>query len=398
MKKTIDIAQQYENYVLPTYGREQLAFVKGEGSYLYDAEGRRFLDLYPGWGTACLGHSHPHIAKAIAKQAAELIHVPNNYYNPWQSELAEKLSSLGFGGYTFFSNSGAEANEGAIKLAKRFGQQNGRYEIITFHESFHGRTLAAVTATAQEKYHSGFGPLPPGFIYVPFGDIDALKKAITPKTCAVMLELIQGEGGVNIATPDFYKDIQTLCKNRNLLLILDEVQTGMGRTGDYFAFQTFGVDPDIVTLAKALGGGVPIGAMMVKPHIKDMLPPGTHASTYGGNPLVCSASLAVLEVFEQEGILDNVKTQADYLNSKLTELKEKTGLIKEIRGKGLMIGVELTVSALNVKQFCREKSVLINNLSETTIRFLPALNISKADLDIGLDVLEQALLKEGNTQ
>lgn len=398
METNQSIAKKYEQFVLSTYGREGLTIVRGEGSYLYDSEGTRYLDLYPGWGTVCLGHCHPYIVEQVAQQLKTLIHVPNNYYNPWQAQLAEKLAGLGFFGYTFFCNSGAEANEAAIKLARRFGNQSGgRYEIITFYKSFHGRTLAAITATGQEKYQKGLAPLPQGFVYARFGDIESVKSVITPKTCAVMFELIQGEGGVNCADPSFFTQLETMCKEKNILLIIDEVQTGLGRTGDYYGFQTFGITPHVVTLAKALGGGFAIGAMMAKPELKDMLPPGMHASTYGGNPVACCAGLAVIEVLEREGVLENVKKQSAFAFERLEQIKARTGRISQIRGKGLMIGVDTTVPALSLKQYCRGKKVLINNVGENTVRFLPALNITSEDLAKGLDIFEEALKAEGST-
>ncbi|MDX9703732.1 MAG: aspartate aminotransferase family protein [Candidatus Auribacterota bacterium] len=392
MFTTEQITDYYKHYVLPTYGREGQVMVRGEGSYLFDAENKKYLDLYPGWGTGCLGHCHPYMAAQLADQLKQLIHVPNNYYNPWQGLLAKRLAELSFGGFTFFANSGAEANEGAIKLARRFGNETGgRYEIITFLKSFHGRTLATITATGQPKYQKGFEPLPAGFVYATFGDFESLKNAVTGKTCAIMMELIQGEGGVNMADKTFYSQVQQLCTDKNLLLILDEVQTGMGRTGDYFGYQTFSIDPHVVTLAKSLGGGFPIGAMMVKPEYSHLLPAGTHASTYGGNPLACRASLAVLDVMEKESILENVKTQGAYLRERITAMQKSTGKITDIRGIGLMAGVDVAPDAGALKLACREKGVLINAIGEHTIRFLPALNITRQELAYGLDVFEQVL-------
>ncbi len=395
MESKESVLNNYKQYVLPTYGREGLTFVRGEGSYLYDIDANRYLDLYPGWGTACLGHCHPYVVEQVTDQIKTLIHVPNNYYNPWQAQLAARLAKAGFGGYTFFSNSGAEANEAAIKLARRFGNQTGRYEIVTFYKSFHGRTLATVTATGQEKYQQGFEPLPEGFKYAHFGDMESVQEALTPKTCAVMIEVIQGEGGINIAEDNFYRQLESLCKQHNLLLIVDEVQTGIGRTGKYFGYQSFGISPHVVTLAKALGGGFPIGAMMAKPELKDMLPPGTHASTYGGNPVVCRAALAVLDVLENEHILDNVKKQSGYILTRLEQIGKSTGCIKRVRCRGLMVGVDISVKALSVKQYCAKKRVLINNIGEYTIRFLPALNITTDELETGLAVFEEALRQEG---
>ncbi len=396
MNTNENVAKLYSDYVLSTYGREGIAFYKGEGSYLIDMDGNRYLDMYPGWGTGCLGHSHPYLADQLCDQLHTLIHVPNNFYNPLQAELAKRLADYGFGGYTFFCNSGAEANEAAIKLARRFGNQTGgRFEIITFYKSFHGRTLAAITATGQPKYQQGFEPLPAGFKYAEFGNFESVMSLVTDKTCAIMLELIQGEGGLNIAQDNFYRQIESLCREKNILLIADEVQTGIGRTGNIYGFQTFGVSPDVVTLAKALGGGVPIGAMMAKPALKDMLPPGMHASTFGGNSFACRAALAVFDVIEKENLLNNVKELSEYAFARFNDIARETGLITAIRGKGLMFGVDITVASADVKAACREKFVLINNVGEKTIRFLPALNITGDDLKKGIDVFEQALLREG---
>lgn len=389
-------AQLYDEYVLPTYGREGLTFVRGEDSYLFDADGTRYLDLYPGWGTACLGHCHPYLVEQVTDQVKTLIHVPNNYYNPLQAQLAEKLAEIGFGGLSFFSNSGAEANEGAIKLARRFGNRSGRYEIITFKKSFHGRTLATLTATGQKKYQEGFEPLPEGFKYARFGDLDSVMQQITDKTCAIMLEPIQGEGGINIPPQQFLTDLNTICRERNILLILDEVQTGIGRTGSYFAYQTFNLDPDVVTLAKSLGGGFPIGAMMVRQELNDILVPGTHASTYGGNPVVCRAALAVIEVIEREKLLGNVMEQSAYIRTMLEQIQRDTGLITDIRICGLMIGIDIAPQSAAVKQQCRDHNILINNIGKNTIRLLPALNISREDITRALDVFKAALLAEGN--
>lgn len=396
MKTKDNTADLYSRFVLPTYGREGLVFCKGEGSYLYDTSGKKYLDLYPGWGTGCLGHCHPYFVNQLCDQLQTLIHVPNNFYNPLQAELAQRLAEAGFGGYTFFCNSGAEANEAAIKLARRFGNQSGgRFEIITFYKSFHGRTLATITATGQPKYQKGFEPLPEGFRYAEFGNFESVLDQLSVKTCAIMLELIQGEGGLNIAKDEFYKQIESLCREKNILLILDEVQTGIGRTGNIYGFQTFGIEPDVVTLAKALGAGFPIGAMMAKPALKDMLPAGMHASTYGGNPLACRAAIAVLDTIKKENLLDNVTKMSKYAMDRLTQTAHKTGLITDIRAKGLMIGVDIRVPAADLKQACKENFVLINNLGDNTVRFLPALNITQNDLAAGLDVFEQSLLREG---
>jgi acetylornithine/N-succinyldiaminopimelate aminotransferase len=295
MKKE-EVFRTYKDCVLGTYTKLPLVFVKGKGSRLWDIHDKEYLDFFPGWGVGGLGHCHPKVVSAIRDQAPRLIFVANNFYNLPQAKLAQEIIHRSFPGKVFFCNSGAEANEGAIKLARKFGK--GRYEVITFDNSFHGRTLAAITATGQKKYQEGFHPLPEGFKHVPFNDLAAVERAVTDKTAAVMLELIQGEGGIHVAGKDFVQGLRRLCDEKKLLLIVDEVQTGIGRTGKFFCYQHYGITPDAMTLAKALGGGMPIGVMVVKNEFADVLGPGTHASTFGGSPLVCRAALAVLKAVQ----------------------------------------------------------------------------------------------------
>ncbi len=281
----------FQKYVVPNYGRFPVSLVRGEGSYVWDAEGNRYLDFFPGWGCNLLGHCPPAVVEAVQEQVATLIHVPNTWYTPWQGQWAQALSERSFGGQAFFCNSGTEANEAAIKLA-RLHTPKERYKIITFTGGFHGRTLGATAATAQPKYHEGLGPLMAGFVYAPFGDLDAVKKLIDRETAAILVEPVQGEGGINIPPADFLAGLRQLCDENNLLLMFDEVQTGCGRTGQWFAYQHFGVTPDVMTLAKALCGGVAGGALLTKPEIAPSLRPGMHAATFGGNPIAARAGLA----------------------------------------------------------------------------------------------------------
>lgn len=392
----LDTEKLYENFILPTYRRTPVCFVKGKGSRLWDLEGREYLDFFPGWAVSGLGHSHPAVVSAIKDQAAKLIHVSNNFLNPKQARLGEAISENSFPCRVFFANSGAEANEGAIKFARRYGSAAGRYEIITMNDSFHGRTLATITATAQTKYQEGFAPLPEGFTYAPFNDIQALKAKIGPKTIAIMLEPIQGEGGINVASREYLKEVRRLCDEKDLLLVLDEVQTGMGRTGKMFAYQHYGIEPDLMTLAKSLGGGVPIGALVVNRRVKgEVLTPGTHASTFGGNPLACAAALAVFKTIRKDRLLRNAEVMGDYLRSKLEGLKAKYGFIKEVRGMGVMLGVELTVPGAKIAEACLAEGLLINCTHEKVLRIVPAITISKTLLNKGLRILDKVLAGVG---
>jgi predicted acetylornithine/succinylornithine family transaminase len=383
----------YDSFVIPSYGRLPLAFVRGQGSWLYDEDGAAHLDLYPGWGVNLLGHCHPRVVEAIRAQAGTLLHTPNNYHSPLQAQLAKAIIDRAFPGKVFFSNSGAEANEGALKLARRWGSDKGKWKFVTMRNSFHGRTYGALTATAQEKYHTGFGPMLPGFSYVPFGDIAAVRQAVDKETCAVLIEPIQGEGGVNVAPAQYFKDLRALCTKAGCLLIFDEVQTGVGRTGEWFGFQWIGVQPDVMTLAKALGGGVPIGALVASTGVCDVLQPGTHASTYGGNPLVCAAGLAVVSVLEQDKGLDRAKQVGAMLQARANALRQKYTVIKDVRGAGAMLGIELAKPGQTVVDACLERKVLVNCTHDTVLRFLTSVFLAEKEVDQAFDAVEAGLKK-----
>lgn len=387
--KLEEIFQSYKDYIMPTYTKVPLVFVKGKGSRLWDIHNKAYLDLFPGWGVGNLGHCHPKVMSAVRDQVSKLIFIPNNYYHLPQAKLAKELVSLIHPSKVFFCNSGAEANEGAIKFSRKFGQ--GRYEIITFENSFHGRTLAALAATGQPKYQQGFAPLPAGFKTVKFNDLNAVKAALTDKTVAIMLELIQGEGGVNVADKDFVLGLRKLCDEKSLLLIIDEVQTGVGRTAKLFCYQHYGVTPDIMTLAKALGGGLPIGVMVVKKEIADTLGPGMHASTFGGGPVICRAALAVLKAIQDEHLLKNAQKMGGYLFEKLESLKDKCAAIKEVRGMGLMAGVELNIEGKAIVEKCLAQGLLINCTHEKVLRLMPALDITKKEIDQAIYILSRAM-------
>ena len=318
---TQETIELFNKFVIANYNRLPKSIVKGEGCYLYDADGNKILDMFPGWAVSGIGHCHPKVVKAIVEQSKKLLHIDNTFYSEPQGLLAKMLSERSFGGKCFFCNSGAEANEAAIKLA-RLCTPKEKYKFITCQGSFHGRTLATVSATAQPKYHEGLLPLLPGFIYVPFNDIKALESAFTDEVAGVMIEPIQGEGGINVATEEYLAAVRKLCDQSGAVMILDEVQTGIGRTGKWFAYQHYEIEPDMITLAKTLGGGVAIGAMIAKSEIAEFLKPGKHASTFGGNPLACAAAIAVIEAIEQENILQNAEDMGNYAREKLEQLKD----------------------------------------------------------------------------
>lgn len=394
MKKE-EIFQAYSNYIMPTYTKMPYIFVKGKGMKLVDIQGKIYLDFFPGWGVGNIGLCHSAVMCAVRDQVSKLIHLPNNFYHPSQAKLAREIIRFSFPGKVFFANSGAEANEAAIKLARAFGagkEGESRYEIITFKNAFHGRTLATITATGQEKYQQGFKPLIEGFkTNLPLNDFEAFCSALTPKTVAVMLEVVQGEGGINIANVDFLKKVRKLCDERNMLLIIDEVQTGMGRTGKMFGYQHYGIVPDIMTLAKSLGGGLPIGCMVAKKEIADVLRPGMHASTFGGSPLVCRAALGVFKAIQKDKMLSNVERMGPYLVEKLKKLMMKHKIIKDVRGLGLMIGVEVEKNGPDIVKACLEKGLLINCTHETVLRLMPALNVSKRQIDKAVSILDKVL-------
>ncbi len=389
-----EIIENYNKFVIPNYSRNPIVLVKGEGVYVWDGEGKRYLDLFSGWAVSSLGHCNPNVTKATQDQAATLVHVPNIFYSEPQGRLAKYISESSFNGQCFFCNSGAEANEAAIKLARIHSSPKGKYKIITMRDSFHGRTLAAVTATAQPKYHKGFLPLVEGFTYVPFNNLREVEKAVDDKTCGIMLEPIQGEGGINVADAEYMKGLRKICDDKGILLILDEVQCGMGRTGKYFAYQHYDITPDIMTLAKALGNGTAIGAMEAKKEIAKSLVPGSHASTFGGNPLACATAAAVFETIQSENLLENVKKMSDYTFGQLRSMADEFDIINEVRGIGLMIGIELKTEATEIVQKCMETGLLINCTHESVIRFMPQLNVKKEHIDEGLRILKDVLKNE----
>ena len=387
---TDEIIEQFNKYVIGNYTRLPKAVVKGRGNYFFDADGNKILDMFPGWAVSGIGHCHPKVVEAIRRQAAELLHMDNTFYIPQQGKLAEMLSKRAFGGKCFFCNSGAEANEAAMKLARKHTPRE-KYKFITAENSFHGRTFATVTASAQPKYHDGFLPMLPGFEYVPFNDIDALKEAFSDEVAAVMLEPIQGEGGINIATVEYLQAARQLCDRYGAVLILDEVQTGLGRTGKWFGYQHFDVQPDIITMAKALGGGVAIGAMMAASEVAESLVPGTHASTFGGNPLACAAAIAVIEAIEQDHLLDNAIKMGQYAAEKLRKLKDSYPVIDHVRGKGLMIGIQLNDAGAPIVGKCLEKGLRINCTHETVLRFMPSMTVTEAQIDQAVKILDNVL-------
>lgn len=392
--KTEQIMENTSNYIMHTYGRLPMALVKGKGAHVWDAEGNQYLDFISGLAVTSLGHCHPRVVKAIWRQANSLMHVSNIYHIESQGELAKVLVENSCADKAFFCNSGAEANEAAIKLARKYAKKHlgaDKYEIITALDSFHGRTLAAVTATGQPKYHQGFEPLPTGFKYVPFNDLAALKEAVGPHTCAVLLEPIQGEGGVHPATKEYLQGVAEFCRQNNLLLIFDEVQCGLGRTGKFLAHQLYGVEPDIFTLAKALANGFPIGAMLAKDHVAAAFNPGDHASTFGGNPLATAAGLATMQVLLEDGVMANAQQMGQYFKEKLQTLATQHQCIKEVRGAGLMLGVELDTPGQKFVDTCRQKGLLINCVNNNVLRFLPPLTIGQKEIDTAIDILNQAL-------
>jgi len=380
----------FDRYVISNYTRAPVVFVRGEGSVIWDADGKRYLDLFPGWGVNGLGHCHPRVTAALVRQAQKLLHVANNYYMEPQGVLARMISERSFGGRCFFCNSGAEANEGALKLA-RLATPERKYKVVTFFNSFHGRTLAAISATAQPKYHKGIEPIVPGFLYATFNNLASVEALVDDETAAVMVEPIQGEGGINVAQPEFLQGLRRLCDERELILIFDEVQTGCGRTGKWFGYQHDGVAPDVMTLAKALGGGTAIGALTARSAVAEKLAPGTHAATFGGNPLACSASIATFEAIEEENLLENAREIGAYARSRLLAMKGKFDFIREVRGKGLMIGMELSRPGKAIVERCLENGLLINCTHDTVLRMLPAMNVTREIMDEGLDILEGAL-------
>lgn len=382
-----------QKYVMNTYGRLPIVIDRGEGCYVWDLDGKRYLDLVAGIAVNSLGHGHPAVVKAIQEQSEKLLHCSNLYWIENQVKLAKLLVEKSGLGKAFFCNSGAEANEAAIKLARKWGKGE-KYHIITLKNSFHGRTLGSLAATAQEKYQKPFMPLPEGFSAVPLGDLDALEQAIRPETCAVMLEPIQGESGIHVPTQEYMQGVQAICRKHGILLILDEVQTGLGRTGKSFCFQNFGLEPDIVSLAKAIANGVPMGAIVAKTEVADCFQPGDHASTFGGTPIATAAGFAACSILLDDDFLAGVREMGEYFRAQLRALGEThPGVIKEVRGMGLMIGCELTGSSKAVAAELLKQGVLINSIGEHVLRLVPPLVISKAEIDEFIPQLEVALTK-----
>lgn len=391
-----EIVALTHKHLINVYGCMPLAFVRGEGPYLWDADGNRYLDFFCGLAVTSLGHCHPAVVAAIKHQAERLIHVSNVFHTEPSARLMERLAASFDGAKVFLCNSGAEANEAALKLARRWGHEHGqgRYEIISTLGSFHGRTLATVTATGQEKYHQGFQPLMPGFRLVAFDDVEAMRAAIGPQTVALMVEPIQGEGGVVVPrTPGYLQALRDLCDERGLLLIFDEVQVGVGRTGRFYAHQHAGVCPDILTLAKALGGGLPIGAMMARPEVAASLTPGSHGSTFGGNPVACAAALAVLDAIEREGMLENATRVGEYLLESLRRLAAEHPKIQQVRGQGMIIGAVLDGDARPVAEACLAERLIVNATAGNVLRLLPPLNLSREAADAGLAIIARALAR-----
>ncbi len=378
-------------HIAKNYGRYPLVPVRGAGCRLWDADGKVYLDFLAGVAVNSLGHCHPKVVEALQKQAETLIHCSNYYHIPQQIELAEILCAHSFGDRVFFCNSGAEANEAAIKLARKYSREKhgeNRFEIITALGSFHGRTYGGISATGQEKVRVGFEPVVPGFTYVPYGDVAALKAAITPATCAIMLEPLQGEGGVYVPPTGYFKAVREVCDAHGLLLILDEVQAGCGRTGTLFAYEQEGIEPDIMTLAKALAGGPPIGAMVARETVADSFGPGSHGSTFGGNPLMTASGVAAMRALLDEGILENCRAMGDYFRERLEALKSRYSFVTEVRGRGLILGMELNIDGGGIVVKAMERGLLINCTVGKVLRFVPPLIVTRAEIDEAMSVLD----------
>ena len=384
-----------DKYIMSTYKRFPIALVRGSGARVWDSNGKEYLDFVAGIAVCSLGHSHPKVVEAIKKQVEILTHVSNLYHMEPQILYARQLMENSFAHKAFFCNSGAEANEAAIKLARKYAYENtgkGKYELITMKDSFHGRTMATVTATGQTKFQVGFAPLLEGFKYVPFDNISALSDAITDKTCGVMLEPIQGEGGVKIPDDKYLSEVRRICDEKGILMILDEIQVGMGRTGTLFAYEHYKVKPDIVTLAKAVGNGFPIGVMMATDRVASAFQPGSHASTFGGNPLAMAAALATLETIMNDGILENVRKVGAYFIKRLHEMKNKSSIIKDIRGRGLIIGIEISIEGSQIVNACMDRGLLINCIGGNVLRFVPPLTITEKDVNAAVAILGEVIM------
>jgi len=390
MSKAADWINRGEDVITRTYGRYPIVPTRGEGCRLWDADGREYLDFLAGIAVNNLGHCHPAVVKALQHQASKLLHCSNYYHIPQQIELAELLTDNSFGDRAFFCNSGVEANEAALKLArKRSFEQHGtdRFEVITALASFHGRTFGGISATGQDKVRSGFEPVVPGFKHVPFGDTEALQQAITPQTCAILLEPVQGEGGVNVPPDGYLAAARRICDQHDLLLIFDEVQVGCGRTGHLFAYQHDGVEPDIMTLAKALGGGPPIGAMIAREEVAASFGPGSHGSTFGGNPLVAAAGVATMKVLLEGDVLANCLAMGAYFRQQLEALHQHFPFVHQVRGRGLMLGMELGIEGADIVIKAMERGLLLNCTVGKVLRFVPPLTVTRAEIDQGMEIL-----------
>jgi len=388
-----DIIALNERYLFPTYARAPLAIVRGEGCRVWDADGKEYLDFFSSTVVTSLGHVHPRLTRAIHDQADKILHVSNLHHSEPQAVLAQLLCEHSFGDRVFFCNSGAEANEAAIKLARKYGADfgGGRFEIVSTEGSFHGRTLATITATGQEKVRRGFQPLPEGFRYAAYADVDALEAALTERTIAILLEPVQGEGGINAPPASYFQRVRELCDRHSLLLIFDEVQTGVGRTGSLFAYERCGIVPDIMTLAKGLGSGVPIGAMLANQRVAEAFSLGTHGTTFGGNALACAAAIAVVRSMLEDGILQNCTTQGAYLVERLRDLQRRQPRIRDVRGVGLLVGAELDGPGAAAVDACRERGLIINCTAERVLRLAPPLIVSAAEIDRAVAILDEVL-------
>jgi len=394
---TSDIIKDSSKYVMNTYSRQPIVLVKGRGTKVYDSDGREYLDFVAGVATNNLGHCHPRVVVALQKQAQRLMHVSNHYYNEPQINLAKLLAKHSFADKSFFCNSGTEAIEAAIKLARRYSREvlrQDRFEIITMRGSFHGRTMGSLAATAQEKFQKSFEPIVPGFTYVPFNDIDAVERSITARTCAVLVEPLQGEGGVNVPSDGYLKALREICDRNNMLLVLDEIQTGMGRTGKLFAYEHSGITPDVTALAKGLGAGITIGALLATDKVAQAFTPGSHGSTFGGNPLACAAAIAALEtLIEDDIIIKAVEELSWHFLQGLDSLRKKFGFVKDVRGKGLLLGMELDFEGKDIVTACLKEGFLINCTVENVLRFMPPLIIAEDEIDRLLNALEGIFAK-----
>jgi acetylornithine aminotransferase len=385
------IQQECSRHIFGTYARFPVAFVRGDGCRLWDDAGKEYLDFLAGIAVCSLGHCHPEVTRAISEAAGKLVHVSNLFYTYPQVELAAQLTRLSFADKVFFSNSGAEANEAAIKLARKYSRDTfgpGRFHIISMKDSFHGRTMATLSATGQSKVHQGFEPLMEGFAFVDFDSISAVEAAITDKTCAVMVEPVQGEGGLNFPSAGYLRDLKKLCKDKGLLLIFDEIQTGLGRTGSLFAYENEDVSPDIMTLAKALANGLPMGAMLASDEVARAFTPGSHASTFGGGPLIASAALATVRIISEPAFLAKVRETGDYFISRLEEIKKSYSFVKGVRGRGLIVGLELDVPGAKFVSKCLERGAIINCTHDSVLRFVPPLIAGPSEVDEMIGILE----------